>query len=641
MTNLEIHRRQFLDEIAERLSDMEAALLELESDPGASAQVHDLFRAMHSIKGAANLFDEREILALTHEAETVFDLVRSGLARITTPLLDLSLAAKDAIWTLAHDGPSGLDGQALQSLIEAFRHLAGDAPAQNDAAVPAPLPGAPALLVNYSILFAPKEEASLIQVDPLSVLEELEKLGVMRTACRSENLPSLEEMDPLNWSMPLEIRLSTDQGRDAILDCFIFVQDQCLCEITEGGIMPLYAAQAKIQAVADQPPASVMAKESPGKSSAETSKSRDIRRPNGQPRDAGSTQVAGLDGRKLDSLVGLVGELVIAQSRLTQLASGQEDARIRNAAEEIERLTSELRDRTLSMRMLSVGNLFESLEGMLDSLSLEKKKPCSVAVTGVGTELDKLVLDELADPLAMLLRLALEQGIETPEERKSAGKPPQGTIALSAEQAGVHVVIRIRDDGRGHLTAAAEELEPVRRRIDAFRGSLELDEEPGRGAEVTIRLPLTLAIIEGLLVRSGDERFIIPLAAVEECVELLQSRDNERSGRKIISLRDEIVPYIRLREMFSIPGDIPTVEQVIITLGEEQRRGIAVDEVLGQQQVVIKNLGQAFRHLEEFAGATIQGDGSLALILDLPALLRKAQGKGISTQLRQETAVRS
>jgi two-component system chemotaxis sensor kinase CheA len=295
-------------------------------------------------------------------------------------------------------------------------------------------------------------------------------------------------------------------------------------------------------------------------------------------------------------------------------------------------------------------------------------KEIELLAEGGETELDKTVIEQLGDPLVHLLRNSIDHGVETPAERTASGKPAHGTIRLIAKQAGGAVIIRIVDDGRGLDTArirakaierglltqdarltdqeihqlifapgfsTAEKvtsvsgrgvgMDVVKRSIDALRGQIEIDSEPGKGTSITISLPLTLAIIEGLQVRAGGEFFIIPLAMVEECVELVQEESRQRARNRTLNLRGEIVPFIRLRETFLLTGNTPPLEQVVVTRHENGRTGIAVDEVIGQQQTVIKNLGRFIGRVEGISGATINGDGSMALILDVQQLVGSVQ----------------
>lgn len=370
---------------------------------------------------------------------------------------------------------------------------------------------------------------------------------------------------------------------------------------------------------------------------------------------------------KLDYLVDLVGELVIVQAQITQVVSERNDPSMTLLAEELERLSDELRDSTLGIRMLPIGTSFSKFRRLVRDLSGELGKNIALSTSGEDTELDKTVIERLGDPLVHLLRNSLDHGIETPEERKAQGKPEQGIILLAAEHSGGEVLIRITDDGRGMSTESIREkaidrglitkdaeltdkellklifepgfstakevtnvsgrgvgMDVVKRAIDSLRGTIDIDSKPGKGTTITIRLPLTLAIIDGLQVQVGDEFYVIPLSLVEECVELArQEMDEEDSGQRILHLRGEIVPYIHIRDWFQIEGEQPPIEQIVITGVEGSRIGIVVDTVIGEHQTVIKSLSRVYKDVEGISGATIKGDGSIALILDVPSLVRR------------------
>ncbi|WP_319466588.1 chemotaxis protein CheA [uncultured Pseudodesulfovibrio sp.] len=369
---------------------------------------------------------------------------------------------------------------------------------------------------------------------------------------------------------------------------------------------------------------------------------------------------------KLDYLVDLVGELVIVQAQITQVVSERSDPAMTALAEELERLSDELRDSTLGIRMLPIGTSFSKFRRLVRDLSGELGKEIGLSTSGEDTELDKTVIERLGDPLVHLLRNSIDHGIEQPDEREANGKPRQGMILLAAEHSGGEVLIRITDDGRGMAAEAIREkaiergliskdsektekellklifepgfstakevtsvsgrgvgMDVVKRAIDSLRGTIDIDSFPGKGTTITIRLPLTLAIIDGLQVQVADGFYVIPLSLVEECVELANDDVDDESGQRILHLRGEIVPYIHLRDWFGIEGDSPPIEQIVITGVEGSRIGIVVDTVIGEHQTVIKSLSRVYKDVEGLSGATIKGDGSIALILDVPSLVRR------------------
>jgi two-component system chemotaxis sensor kinase CheA len=370
---------------------------------------------------------------------------------------------------------------------------------------------------------------------------------------------------------------------------------------------------------------------------------------------------------KLDYLVDLVGELVIVQAQISQVVSERSDPTLTGLSEELERLSDELRDSTLGIRMLPIGTTFSKFRRLVRDLSADLGKEITLSTNGAETELDKTVIERLNDPLVHLLRNSIDHGIEQPAEREASGKPRSGMILLSAEHSGGEVLIRITDDGKGMdpdvIRAKAVEreliapdadlsrkeifklifeagfstadkvtnvsgrgvgMDVVKRAIDSLRGTIDIDSAPGKGTTITVRLPLTLAIIDGLQVRVEDEYYVIPLSLVEECVELSNvDRNEDESGQRIMYLRGEIVPYVHLREFFEVEGESPPIEQIVITGVEGSRIGIVVDTVIGEHQTVIKSLSRVYKDVEGISGATIKGDGSIALILDIPRLVRR------------------
>jgi two-component system, chemotaxis family, sensor kinase CheA len=367
---------------------------------------------------------------------------------------------------------------------------------------------------------------------------------------------------------------------------------------------------------------------------------------------------------KLDILVNLVGELVTVQARLSQMAAIRCEAELTSVAEEVERLIAELRDNALGIRMLPIGTTFSKFKRLVHDLSRELGKEIKMTTDGAETELDKNILENLNDPLVHLIRNCIDHGIELPEERKAAGKPGEGTVHLAAVHSGDSVLISITDDGagldrdairakaveKGLISAIAElsdreifgqifapgfstakkvtsvsgrgvGMDVVKRAIDALRGSIDISSKAGRGTTITIKIPLTLAIIESLLVSIGQDCFVMPLSMVDECVELTRKNLEDSHGRNLVNVRGQVVPYIPLRERFKIGGAPPPIEQIVITRINDSRVGFVVDNVIGEHQTVIKSLGRVYQNIQGLSGATILGNGSVALILDLPQLV--------------------
>jgi two-component system chemotaxis sensor kinase CheA len=381
-----------------------------------------------------------------------------------------------------------------------------------------------------------------------------------------------------------------------------------------------------------------------------------------------ATEIVRVPAERLDELMDRVGELVIAQSRLSQLAGASSDIALRAVSEDIERLSGELRDTMMVLRMVPVTQLFGRFRRLVHDLAHETHKTIELVTEGETTEVDKSVIERLADPLVHLVRNSCDHGLETPEERLAAGKPASGRIVLSARQAGGEVKIMIRDDGRGidrdRVRAKAESsgiiapnavlsdqellqlifqpgfstaqnvtnlsgrgvgMDVVKRTIDALRGTINVVSNPGKGSDISLNIPLTLAIIDGLLVRVGSGRYVIPLSAVEECLELSLEEDMRSRGRSFISLRDSLVPFIRLRDLFRTGTKPDPFQKVVVISTGSERVGLVVDQIIGDHQTVIKSMSKLHHDIATFSGATILGDGSVALILDVAHLVTEGQ----------------
>lgn len=392
-----------------------------------------------------------------------------------------------------------------------------------------------------------------------------------------------------------------------------------------------------------------------------------IRRARRMRQVAESTSSIRVNSSKLDTLVDLVAELVTVQARLSQTAASRNDSELTSIAEEVEHLAEELRGNTMSIRMMPIGTIFGKFRRLVRDLSQELGKEVEMVADGAETELDKTVIEHLSNPLVHLIRNSIDHGIEPPDNREAAGKSRKGTVSLSAMHSGANVFITIADDGAGldaeailakalkkeiippdaelseketyqlilvpgfstakevsSLSGRGVGMDVVKRSIEALRGSVEIASTKDVGTTITLKLPLTLAIIEGLLVKLGMEHFVLPLSAVEECVELTREDITKAHGRHLARVRDEIVPYIPLRERFAIYGVPPETEQIVITRVDCVRVGFVVDKVIGEHQTVIKSLGRFYRDVEGISGATILGDGTIALILDVPQLFESA-----------------
>ncbi len=677
----EMHRQAFKEEALELLGELEISLLELERDPANDEVVNRVFRAMHTIKGSGAMFGFEDIASFTHEVETIFDLARTGRIEVTRELLSLTLLARDHILAMVEGKDSDTRAE------EVIRGLKALNPGQTSSeAAPAREPLSCALnpdLCTWRIRFAPPKNVFMSGTNPASLLEELCEMGEHHVIMHVKDIPDLPRLNPEECLVWWDIILTTSRSEDEIRDVFIFVEEdsdlsiqmvgscqsiddesykligQILVEkndITKDALERILLERKPIGQLLSE--AGLVSSSQIEAALAEQQEVKRLKQSAGAEPQTSSIRVP---AQKLDYLVDLVGELVTAQARLTQFASEQSDARLHGISEEIERLSDELRDNTLGIRMLPIGTTFTRFKRLVRDLSQELGKRIALETRGEDTELDKTVIERLNDPLVHLLRNSIDHGIESPEQRQAKGKNPEGRIQLSAEHSGGEVLIRIIDDGAGidpeRIRAKAVEkgiiapdalisdkdalmlifapgfstaekvtsvsgrgvgMDVVKRNIDALRGRVSLESVPGQGTTISVRIPLTLAIIDGLQVQVEDSYFIMPLSAVEECVELIR-KDGGRAD--LINLRGQMVPYVSLRAGFDIPGQAPEIEQVVVCNSQGRRVGIVVDRVIGEHQTVIKSLGKVYQDVRGISGATIKGDGSMALILDIAALV--------------------
>ncbi|GAB6058200.1 chemotaxis protein CheA [Desulfonatronum parangueonense] len=691
-------RNAYLEEAQELLSDLEESLLELESRPEDQELINRVFRSMHTIKGSGAMFGFDDIAMFTHELETIFDQVRNAELPVTSELLDLTLRSRDLILDmLLQDGCDSTACRAKsEQIVTALRKI-GQAGAPASVPVPdgdqsaSPAQDTPRddVTTVFRICFKPNARIFLSGTNPFSLLEELSELGDCRIVARTESVPGLDVLDPLACYTWWDMILATVHGEEAIRDVFIFVEDDCeliiqkIETITQENaaavgrkLGEILVARGNVSAqdlqdvLKQQRPlgellttAGLVSSQEVESALTEQEFVREVRSVRAEPKEA-VTSIR-VEASKLDKLGDLVGELVIVQARLSQLVTLHHDPALISLAEELERLSDELRDNTLGIRMLPIGSTFNKFLRLVRDLSRDLGKEIDLVTQGGETELDKNVIEKLNDPLVHLMRNCIDHGIELPDVRQANGKPRMGRIVLSAEHSGGEVLIRIFDDGAGidpakvQAKAVAKGLiapdaalsqedilqlvflpgfstaeqvssvsgrgvgmDVVKRGIDSLRGAIKLESTPGKGTTVLIKLPLTLAIIDGLQVEVGRQQYVIPLSAVEECVELDRFRTNFGENGEMINLRGEAVPFIRLRNWFNLNGKLPAIEQIVIVNVLEQRIGLVVDKVIGQHQTVIKSLGRVYRELEGISGATINGDGSMALILDVQAMVR-------------------
>lgn len=626
----------FLEEAEELLDKIEQSALSLGAGGWTQETVHGLFRAFHTIKGSAAMFGFDAVAGFAHHAESLLERVRDGAISVSPALADLVLKARDHIRILLGQraGTATPAGSSL-GLIAAIQAFAQQAE-------------------TWLVRFRPNPALLTAGGNPVALLRQLRELGPCDVIAHSEEVPTLDAIQPDLCYLWWTIALRSSCDRNAVRDVFIFVEDGSRLEIESLKSAPAQDRPGELRPAGG---AETPGEARPGISDAAAA----------PPKALARESTVRVPADRLDHLVNLVGELVMNQSRLVQAASQSGAPEFASPVQELERLVAELRDTVLGIRMLPIGTLFDRFRRLVHDLSTELGKDVDLVTEGAETELDKSILDQLGEPLIHCLRNCLDHAVEPPAERSSKGKPCRATVRLSATHSGADVVVCIEDDGRGIdraavLAKAVEKqlvapdailsdkdifnlillpgfstarkitnvsgrgvgMDAVKRQIDALRGTLSLASEEGKGTRISITLPLTLAIIEGLLVQTGAEQFIVPMAAVTENVELTKAQRERHNGRNLLAVRGDLVPYIDLRQAFRNAGEAPAIEKVVIVRHEDHRVGLVVDRVLGTHQTVIQSLGRFLSAIDVVSGATIMGDGRVALILDIAAVVRHA-----------------
>jgi two-component system, chemotaxis family, sensor kinase CheA len=686
----------FREEARERVAELESTLLELEDKPDDPELVARAFRALHTLKGNGRMFGFDDMASFVHEIETTFDHVRKGQLAASHQLIGLALNSLDLI-TLMMEGRDVEPG-LREGMMNAFREILpattmpSAAPAPEHPMEPSaePVAGVAPSARTYRVRFEPDADLLRNGTNPLAILDELHDLGRCLVSVRTSEVPPLEDLNPESCYLAWDIVLTTTQDERAIHDAFMFVEGRCKLEIEQiddgkSTQAPDYMKLGEILVERGDAPAEainsvlesqkrigdllsekgVVVPEVVQSAVIEQQAVREVRaqrNPSGQPDNPSSIRVA---ADKLDQLVDLVGELVISQARLAQTANLRNDEELRSIAENLERLSTELRDNTLDIRMVPIGTTFSRFRRLVRDLSSELGKDIELTTEGAETELDKTVIERIGDPLVHLIRNSCDHGVETPSVRIAKGKPGRGTVRLSAYHSGDSVTIEVADDGAGldveTIRAKGQErgligpddrltekeifnliflpgfstakivssvsgrgvgMDVVKRSIEALRGSVDIESRTGQGTTIRLKLPLTLAIIEGLLVAVGDACYVLPMSAVEGCVELTDDDVAQAQGSHLANVRGELVPYIRLREWFGVAGGRPGIEQIAIAHAQGLRIGLVVDHVVGQHQTVLKSLGKMFKDVQELSGATIMGDGNVALIIDVNTLVK-------------------
>ncbi|MBN8441055.1 MAG: chemotaxis protein CheA [Thauera sp.] len=708
----------FVTESREQLATLESALLQLEDNPGDSDTLNAIFRSAHTIKGGAGVIECSYIVAFTHVVENVLDKLRNHEITLDSDLIALLLACGDHMGNLLgvlESGAAGPDddlaseGEALLKKLQSDPSAAASAQTGPPAAPPPLIESSGGTVVetdcwHISLRFGP--DVLRNGMDPLSFLRYLGSIGrIERMETLGDAMPNADEMDPESCYLGFEISFSSNADKAAIERVFDFVRDECSLQILPphsrvSDYLELIAAlpedtmrlgeilvkvgvltQAELEdglKAQSQPASPVDGTEGeeetrerapigeilvehkvvqPELVEAAVAKQKQV-----TEKKAAESRLIRIQADKLDRLIDLVGELVIAGASVSLLAGKSGMSELVEATSLTGRLVESIRDAALQLRMVQIGETFNRFNRVVRDTSREMGKEIDLRIAGGETELDKSMVEKIGDPLMHLVRNAMDHGLEMPSVREASGKSPRGRLALNAYHDSGNIVIEVADDGAGlnreRILAKAIErglaqpgqslsdpeiynlifepgfstaekvtnisgrgvgMDVVRRNIQGLRGSVDVSSTPGQGSRFAIRLPLTLAIIDGFLVGVGDAAYVIPLDSVVECIELA----TDTSERDYVNLRGEVLPLVRLRQMFGIAGAAPARQNVVVVQYAGVKSGIVVDQLMGEFQTVIKPLGSIFRHIKGIGGSTILGSGEVALILDVQALVQR------------------
>jgi two-component system chemotaxis sensor kinase CheA len=701
----------FISEAGEQTEAIETLLLELEEQPDNRELLDNLFRCAHTVKGSAGIFGLNKVVEFTHHVETLLDKLRDGEISLTPEISTLLLQCNDQIKflvdTAAHDEADTPDQKDLRAdlVIQLRAYTEGAAPASATVAAPATSAtpasnaGTPGM-TDWQISARFGLETFRNGMDPLSIARYLKGLGTVKSmTCGIDAVPSLVNLNPETCYLSFEMTLASTASREDVEGAFSFVADDCELDV----IAPETAEQKLVRAIEDMPATPRLGDMLVSVGAVTQEKLTEVLSTQGQSKHANAAQKpklgnlletqagvppevveaalnkqqksresgGGEENRyirvqadRLDAVINLLGELVIAGAGANLLARETRNVALIEANLHMNGLIEEIRNGTLGLRMVPVGETFSRFRRVVRDTASSLGKEVNFEIVGGEAELDKSMVEKIADPLMHLVRNSLDHGLEPPQERVAAGKSPAGKLVLSARHETGAILIRIEDDGRGinrervlqrawnrgliepntvpsddvinmmifepgfstaeqvtNLSGRGVGMDVVRRNIESLRGSIRLNSNPGRGLQVDIRLPLTLAIIDGFLVGVGKAKFVLPLGSVVEVIEAGgQHVRVDATGRHCVELRGAVLPVVRLRSLYNVESNLPDRTSVVVVNSPRGKYGIEVEVLLGQQQTVIKPLGRLFKTLRGISGSSILGSGEVALILDVSSL---------------------
>jgi len=718
--DLEAAKQGFLVEAEELLTTMEDALLHLETSPDDMEAINAVFRAAHTIKGTSGIFGFDDVVSFTHVAESLLDKIRDNEISIDKKIIEVLLKSGDHISNIVNE-VIAKDNVLSEDLLLTSDELI----VQLNSFMLAPLTEVVSAVSSESVVETLADEEGISStnnwhislrfgsdvlkqgMDPKSFIKYLQQIGsIISLTVLPDKIPSLEDIDPEDCYLGFEIDLQSDSSKEEIESVFEFVQEDCDIRI----VPPHSAISSYIELIQALPEEDELLGELLVKSQVLTHKelnnalakqqlhssvgdekrigeilieqgvvAQEVvgaaveKQQNVRTKKSAESRIVRVNSDKLDELINMVGELVIASASASLLANKSNRTELEEASGLVDDLVDSIRNSALSLRMVPIGETFHRFQRVVRDISGQLEKSIELVITGAETELDKMVVEKISDPLMHLVRNSLDHGIEMPEQRIAAGKDPQGKIHLNAYHDSGSIVIEIIDDGKGlnkpQLLAKALEkniieegqvlsddeinqlifhpgfstansvsnisgrgvgMDVVKRNILALRGSVELESEEGAGTFVRIRLPLTLAIIDGFQVGVRDDSYVVPLDMVIECVEYADiNKISDNNGREsnYFNLRGEVLPLVKLKDHFNyapLENEQNARANIVVVHYAGRKAGLVVDQLMGEFQTVIKPLGKLFSEIRGIGGSTILGSGEVALILDVQQLVQDA-----------------
>lgn len=671
----------FVEDADEQLTFMENALITMQDDGVDEESIGELFRAMHTIKGTAGMFGFDYVVGFAHIAENLLSDVRDGKVELNEEMIEIFLQAKDHTQTLIDlavnneeiDQETQAQNDKLLSILKSMLPNGLASEVKIDAEVIEEVEGEK--LWHISLRLKPHFFST--GMDIINILSFFNMLGeIQNLLCVDSKIPNLQDINPTESYVGYELLFLSESSYSEIEEIFEFVIDDveleifladdssmidALCDAEDGLREKLIKKEFSNISI---PQVKELAEVEKKQEQIETKEEVQVKEKKASKKETTKSFSLRVDSSKIDQLINQISEMVIANAKVTQRADVLDDNELSESATILSDMLEDIRTGVMNIRMVQVGDSFNKFKRIVNDVAKKVEKEIDFEIIGGETELDKMVVEKISDPLMHMLRNSIDHGVETPDERKSLGKSPKGHVTLKTYPDAGTIVIEISDDGRGlpkdkilakaisnglvdennnlsdkeiynlifaaglstaekvsDISGRGVGMDVVKSNIEALRGTVEIDSKPGEGSLFTIRLPLTLAIIDGFLIQSGNTKYIIPLEMIQECIELDSKYKKEMDGNEFINLRDSMLPLLDVRSYFSEDESQSERENIVVVRYGDYKIGMMVDELFGEFQTVIKPLGEVFSNVPGISGGTILGSGEIALIFDIPKLM--------------------